>query len=99
MGNIQIKDNDLLDKKSLELIIGDGWEGMPEKGPFDAIHVGVAAAIISYSLANQLKNGGRMMIPAGDVHENQDLILIDIYGDTGETFEENFKGTKLRGVR
>ena len=34
----------MLDNGRLKLIVGDGRKGAPEEGPFDAIHVGAAAA-------------------------------------------------------
>jgi protein-L-isoaspartate(D-aspartate) O-methyltransferase len=46
--------------------IGDGYEGWPEAAPFDAIIVTCAPQRIPKPLIDQLKEGGRMVIPLGD---------------------------------
>ena len=45
----------MLDSKRLEILVGDGWKGLPSCGPFDAIHVGAAAAELPLELSYQLK--------------------------------------------
>lgn len=54
--------------------IGDGYQGWPEAAPFDAIIVTAAPPEIPQPLINQLKVGGRMIIPVGVGY--QELILI-----------------------
>lgn len=54
---------------------GDGWKGWPSKGPYDAIIVTAAASSLPQDLCDQLKEGGRMIIPVGD--EQQSLLCID----------------------
>jgi protein-L-isoaspartate(D-aspartate) O-methyltransferase len=46
--------------------VGDGYEGWPEAAPFDAIIVTCAPQKIPQPLIDQLKDGGRMVIPLGD---------------------------------
>ena len=46
--------------------VGDGYEGWPEAAPFDAIIVTCAPHRIPKPLLDQLKEGGRMVIPLGD---------------------------------
>ena len=56
---------------------GDGYFGWPEHAPFDAIIVTAAGDHIPQSLIEQLKPGGRLVIPVGDVHEQQSLMLVE----------------------
>ncbi|WJX94429.1 Protein-L-isoaspartate O-methyltransferase 1, variant 2 [Trifolium repens] len=57
----------------------DGRQGWPEFAPYDAIHVGAAAPEIPQPLIDQLKPGGRMVIPVGNVF--QDLKVVDKNSD------------------
>ena len=55
----------------------DGWTGLPDYGPYDAIHVGAAAETIPDALLDQLARGGRMIIPVGDMNAAQALVQVD----------------------
>ena len=58
-------------------IIGDGWLGWPPQGPFDRIIVTAAALDAPAALLDQLKEGGRMIIPLGETRDAQSLVQID----------------------
>jgi len=55
---------------------GDGYFGWPEKGPFDAIIGTAAAGQVPPPLIEQLKKGGRMILPVEDDYGLQRLILL-----------------------
>jgi protein-L-isoaspartate(D-aspartate) O-methyltransferase len=59
------------------IITGDGWKGVPQYAPYDAIHVGAAAESIPQKLVDQLANGGRMVIPVGKEYGIQHIYLVD----------------------
>jgi protein-L-isoaspartate(D-aspartate) O-methyltransferase len=56
--------------------IGDGYRGWPEQAPFDAIIVTAAAPDVPQALAEQLKIGGKLVIPVGSPMGAQTLYVI-----------------------
>jgi len=60
--------------KNVKVRSGDGYRGWPEEAPFDAIIVTAAPDHIPQPLIDQLKVGGRMSIPVGDVY--QELMIV-----------------------
>ncbi|RKX96144.1 MAG: protein-L-isoaspartate O-methyltransferase [Spirochaetes bacterium] len=58
------------------LVLGDGTQGLPEYAPYDKIIVTAAAPKIPEPLIEQLKGGGKMVIPVGDRFV-QDLKLVE----------------------
>jgi len=82
----------LLGYDNIQVKLGDGYYGWKEKGPFDAIIVTAAAEKIPPSLIEQLKEGGRMLIPIGKTSSVQQLIRV--------VKKENSTNTQsLMGVR
>jgi len=59
----------------------DGYYGWEEYAPFDAIIVTAASEYIPPPLIEQLKDGGKMIIPVGSPYLNQTLILIEKQGE------------------
>lgn len=87
----------LLESGKVEFVTGDGRRGYESGGPYDAIHVGAAAAVVHEELISQLKSPGRMFIPVEDEEGGrwgaQWIWVIDKDG------EGNVKRRKDMGVR
>eukprot|EP00978_Attheya_sp_CCMP212_P004143 scaffold9012_cov54-Attheya_sp.AAC.1 len=122
MQNMQKEDGDLLVQSSsgsvsgshtatVELKVGDGWKGLPEAAPFDAIHVGAAADTFPKNLMSQLAVGGIMICPVGPDGGYQSLYKIKrLHGsfsdkhsssttDTNSFTESDYDIQELIGVR
>ncbi|MCK9291460.1 MAG: protein-L-isoaspartate(D-aspartate) O-methyltransferase [Bacteroidales bacterium] len=63
--------------QNIEVITADGYHGLEEQAPFDAIVVTAAAEHIPPSLIQQLKEGGKMIIPVGSPFLVQTLMLVE----------------------
>lgn len=56
---------------------GDGWHGWPEAAPFDRIIVTAVAEQVPPALIEQLRSGGRLVMPIGPRHGGQNLTVIE----------------------
>jgi protein-L-isoaspartate(D-aspartate) O-methyltransferase len=66
---------------NVEVRIGDGYYGWPEHAPFDAIVVTAVASHVPPPLLQQLKPGGRMVLPVGTRFTTQQLVLVEKHAD------------------
>ena len=72
---------------NIETCIGNGHKGWPENAPYDGIIVTAAATYMPEALVEQLKPGGRLVIPIGLPNFHQELMLVekDLNGETRVT--------------
>lgn len=77
LGKKASKDLQELGYKNVHVRIGDGYKGWPEEAPFDAIIVTAAPEEIPQPLIDQLKEGGKMIIPVGPTANTQELRILE----------------------
>lgn len=75
LSNLRADDPTLL--STVHIQQGDGRLGLPSAAPFNAIHVGAAAAEVPTALIEQLKEGGVLVIPVGEENDDQWLQVIE----------------------
>jgi len=69
---------------NVELMVGDGSRGVPDRAPFDAIAVHAAAPAPPPALIDQLAEGGRMVVPVAEGNEEM-LTALRRHGDELES--------------
>ena len=62
--------------ENVEMRVGDGSLGVPERAPFDGIAVAAAAPVVPPALYEQLVEGGRLVLPRGG-RWGQELVLVE----------------------
>jgi protein-L-isoaspartate(D-aspartate) O-methyltransferase len=72
---------------SADFFYGDGYEGKPLYGPYDGIVITAAAPVIPEALLQQLKTGGRLVVPLGS-NESQVMTVVE------RTGPDNFEYTQ-----
>jgi protein-L-isoaspartate(D-aspartate) O-methyltransferase len=77
LGTKAQKDLEKLGYKNVHVKVGDGYQGWPEQAPFDAIIVTAAPEKVPQPLIDQLKEGGKMIIPVGSNTDTQELRLLE----------------------
>jgi protein-L-isoaspartate(D-aspartate) O-methyltransferase len=109
--NMMKEDGDLIDSNTVEFAVGDGWKGYPGGSPYNAIHVGAAAATFPIELMKQLAVGGVMFVPVGPEHGEQYLYRVERVDDRGQVVglvgsdesrgfhEEDYRIRRVLGVR
>ncbi|MFC2096776.1 protein-L-isoaspartate(D-aspartate) O-methyltransferase [Bacteroidota bacterium] len=70
---------------NVKVKIGDGYNGWQEHAPYDAIIVTAAPSKVPQPLLDQLKDGGKMIIPVGEQSMVQYLLLIEKDGNKTKT--------------
>ena len=75
---------DALDIHNVELLIGDGSQGLPDMAPFDAILITAVAPVLPITLRSQMADNGRLVLPVGNP-QHQYLERVTRHGDTWQT--------------
>jgi protein-L-isoaspartate(D-aspartate) O-methyltransferase len=74
---------------NIHFFFGDGYEGKPQYGPYDAILITAAAPSVPETLLQQLNTGGRLVVPVGD----SDVQVMTVVIRTGpDSFEKSEYG-------
>jgi protein-L-isoaspartate(D-aspartate) O-methyltransferase len=63
--------------KVVTTVVGDGTLGLPEHAPYDRVFVAAASPGIPPPLFEQLREGGKMLVPVGEVYLGQELVMVE----------------------
>lgn len=85
---------------TIKLFYGDGYEGLPKFAPFDRVLITAAAPEIPPKLLEQLKPGGKMVLPlgAGDIQQMRRITKLESGAVKEEVFD-NFSFVPMLGGR
>lgn len=73
-----------------QIFYGDGYQGMPTYGPFDKVLITAAAPDIPKPLLNQIKDGGRLVVPVGGYGSQIMTLVVKKGEDDYETTEHGY---------
>jgi protein-L-isoaspartate(D-aspartate) O-methyltransferase len=79
---------------NVDIVEGDGTRGCPEQAPFDAIVAAASGSHVPTRFLEQLKEGGRIVMPVGSRDWMQELIKVT-KGPGGKLIEENLGGVRF----
>lgn len=80
----------------IDVRVGDGRAGWPERAPFDAVYLTCATPSIPAALRDQVRPGGRLLAPVGTRH--QELVLLEV-GRDGSVVTERHGGVRFVPMR
>jgi protein-L-isoaspartate(D-aspartate) O-methyltransferase len=80
--------------RNVIIVEGDGSKGCPEYAPFDAIVAAASGSHVPKPLIDELRGGGRLVMPLGDPSWVQELIKVT-KGDDGKLIRENLGGVRF----
>jgi protein-L-isoaspartate(D-aspartate) O-methyltransferase len=75
---------------TIDFFYGDGYEGKPQYGPFDGIVITAATKIVPPTLLDQLKTGGRLVLPLGS-SDSQIMTVVERTGPDSYEYSEHGK--------
>jgi protein-L-isoaspartate(D-aspartate) O-methyltransferase len=75
---------------SADFFFGDGYDGKPQYGPFDGIVITAAAPVVPEALLQQLKTGGRLVVPLGG-SETQVMTVVERTGQNNFEYSQHGK--------
>ena len=90
--NVNKGNSELLSKNIITFVCADGRQGYPKEAPYDAIHVGAAVDTTPTTLINQLKPGGKLIVPVGSQNSQQFLKLYTKNADGNGYTSESLMG-------
>jgi protein-L-isoaspartate(D-aspartate) O-methyltransferase len=82
---------------NVTIVCGDGSKGWPELAPYDAISVAAAAPDVPAKLLEQLRDGGRLVIPVGDFLDQELRVIIKAEGEIRTRVSTHCRFVPLRG--
>jgi protein-L-isoaspartate(D-aspartate) O-methyltransferase len=83
--------------RNITIVCGDGSKGWTELAPYDGISVAAAAPDVPPKLIEQLREGGRLVIPVGDYLDQELLVIVKAEGEIRTRVATHCRFVPLRG--